>query len=329
MLPEPVVHLLRVQRGVVATCQLRTLPTAERRRILEREPELERLTPRVLRHRVVERSREQHLMASVLDTGEDACLWGKSAAALWGFGRFRSATPHVGTPRTVVRGARLGQVHLLRHLELAAITTHLDIPVGRPEETVLWLAGMWTHRRGPNGFDIAVVRTAATLDHAWRSRLIDGNRIHELCERSGGRGRSGIVVFREVLRTRPPGYKPAGSALEERFESTLPPDLRDRLERQVVVGGDEALIGVVDYRHRTRPLILEINGEAVHSPITARVADAERYEALVDAGFEVMVVWEYDVFHQPHRIVAALREVEAGLVEPRVIRPTRAPWESW
>jgi very-short-patch-repair endonuclease len=329
VLPEPVVHLLRVQRGVVGTKQLRALPTAERRRILEREPELERLTPRVLRHRVVDRSREQHLMAAVLDTGDDAGLWGKSAAALWGFGRFRSATPHVGTPRTLVRSPQLGQVHLLRHLTPEAMTTHLDIPVSRPEETVLWLAGMWTHRWGPNGFDIAVLRTAATLDHAWRSRLIDGHRIHALCERSGGRGRSGIVVFREVLRTRPPDYKPAGSALEERFESSLPTDLRNRLERQVCVGGDDARIGVVDYRHRTRALIVEINGEAVHSPITARAADAERYGDLVAAGFEVMVVWEYDVFHQPRRIVAALREVEAGPFEPRVIRPTRAPWESW
>lgn len=116
---------------------------------------------------------------------------------------------------------------------------------------------------------------------------------------------------------------------KDRFESTLPRDLRDRLERQVAVGGDDARIGVVDYRHRCRPLILEINGEAVHSPITARTADAERYDDLVDAGFEVMVVWEYDVFHQPHRIVAALREVEAGPAVPRVIRPTRAPWASW
>lgn len=329
MLPELVIQLLRVQRGVVATRQLHPLSTTERRRVLEREPELERLTPRVLRHRVADRSRDQHLVAAVLDAGDEAGLWGKSAAALWGFGRFRSTTPHVGTRRTVVRGPRLGQVHLLRHLGPDAMTTHLDIAVARPEETVLWLAGMWTHRWGPNGFDIAVARTAATLDHAWRSRLIDGHRIHALCERSGGRGRSGIVVLREVLRSRPPDYKPAGSVLEERFESTLPTGLRARLERQVGVGGEDGPIGVVDYRHRCRPLIVEINGEAVHAPVTARTSDARRYQNLVDAGFEVLVVWEYDVFHQPHRIVDALREVEAGPFEPRVIRPTRAPWESW
>lgn len=329
MLPEPVVHRLHRQRGLVATHQLRALPPAERRRLLEREPELERVTPRVLRHRVAERSREQHLLASVLDAGPGAGLWGKSGAAWWGFGRFRSTRPHVGIPRTVVRGPRLGQVHRVRHLGPSAMTTHLDIPIGRPEEIVLWLAGMWTHRWGPGGFDIAVQRTASTLDHAWRNRLIDGHRIHALCEQSGGRGRSGIVVFREVLRTRPPDYQPAGSVLEERFESTLPVDLRRRLQRQVAVGGDDGRIGVVDYRHLQRALVLEINGEAVHSPITTREQDAERYAALVAAGFEVMVVWEYDVFHQPHRIVEALRQVEASPFEPRVIRPTRAPWESW
>lgn len=106
MLPEPVIQLLRVQRGVVATRQLHPLSTTERRRVLEREPELERLTPRVLRHRVADRSRDQHLVAAVLDAGDEAGLWGKSAAALWGSGA--SARPHPTSapdgPSSVDRG---------------------------------------------------------------------------------------------------------------------------------------------------------------------------------------------------------------------------------
>jgi len=328
VLPEPVVHLLRQQRGLVAIHQLRSLPPADRRHVLERTPDLERWTPRVLRHRAAARSREQRLLGAVLDAGPAGGLWGKSSAALWGFGRFRSATPHVGVRRAPLRGERLGQVHVLRSLDASMLTTHLDIPIARPEETVLWLAGMWTHRWGPAGLPIAVQRTAATLDHAWRNGLIDGHRIHALCGRSGGRGRSGIVAFRAVLEPRPPGYRPAGSALEDRFESVLPAELRARLERQVGVGGDHR-IGVVDYRHRRRGLVLEINGEAVHSSLTARARDDERYRELVAAGFEVMVVWEYDVFHQPHRIVDALRRVEASPFQPRIIRPTRPPWDSW
>lgn len=329
MLPEEIVGLLRRQYGLLAMWQLRVLPLAERRRVLERRPDLERVSPSLLRHRIVPRSREQDLLAAVLDAGPEAVLWGKSAAALWGFGRFRSATPHVGAPRRVRRDRQLGQVHLLRNFDPAGSTSHLDIPISRPEETVLWLAGMWTHRWGPRGLERAVARTGSTLDHAWRLRLIDGRRLHRLAERSGGRGRSGIVVLREVLASRPPDHRPAGSALEERFESVLPPGLRARLERQVRVGSGESAIGVVDYRHRLRPLVVEINGEAVHVAITAREADAQRYAALVDAGYEVMVVWEYDVFHQPQLIVRALADVEAGPVRPRVIRPTRAPWASW
>lgn len=328
MLPEPLIDLLRDQYGLITAGQLcRETDAADRRR-LRRLAVLEPLTPRVLRHVVARPSREQGLLAAVLDGGPATVLWSKSAASLWGFGRLRSTRPHVGVPRTTVRGERLGQVHKLRHLDPGATTTHLDIPVARPEETVLWIAGMWTHRLGQNGFDVSVVRTGRTLDHAWRLGLIDGERIHQLCAASGGRGRSGIVVLREVLRTRPPSYQPSGSALEDRFESTLPPSMRGDLRRQAAVGDDRP-IGVVDYRHRRRPLIVEINGEVFHSSITDRTKDAERYRRLVEAGFEVVVVWEYDVFHQPHRIVGALREVLASPLEPRLIRPTSAPWEAW
>ena len=328
MLPDPLVDLLRRQYGLVTASQLcERLDAAERRR-LRRECDLEVLTPRVLRHRAVPTTRQQELLAAVFDGGAGAALWGKSAASFWGFGRLRSARPHVGVGRTTVRGPRLGHVHKLRHLDHDAHTTHLDIPIARPEEVVFWLAGMWTHRFGPAGIDLAVERAGRTIDHAWRLGLIDGTRIHRLCAEGGGRGRSGIVVMREVLAGRPPDYRPSGSALEDRFESVLPPSLRQDLERQVAVGG-EVLIGVVDYRHRRRPLVVEINGEVFHSSISDRQHDDERYRRLVDAGFEVLVVWEHDIFHDPSTVVSALRRVLAGPVRPRVLRPTNAPWEAW
>lgn len=327
MLPEPAFELLRAQFGLLAWHQLpEHLTSAERRRI-GRHRDLERLTPRVLRHRVVRPCREQHVLAGVLDAGACGQLWGKSASSLWGFGRFRSARPHVAVPRTLVRGERLGQIHLVRH-HLAAATTHLGIPTARPEETVLWIAGMWTHRWGPAGIEIAIQRTSRTLDHAWRLGLIDGERIHELCANSGGKGRSGIVVLRQLLDERPPDYRPSGSALEDRFESTLPAPLRSGLVRQVPLSDDRP-IGVVDYCHRCRPLVVEINGEVFHSSLTDRAADEQRYRRLVDAGYEVLVVWEYDVFHQPHRIVRSLEQVVANPHRPRLIRPTSAPWEAW
>jgi very-short-patch-repair endonuclease len=327
VLPEPAIDLLRDQYGVLAWHQLPDeLTSAERRRI-GRHPELERLTPRVLRHRIATPCREQRVLAGVLDAGPGGQLWGKSSSSLWGFGRFQSERPHVAVPRTVVRGQRLCEVHVVRHL-VEGMTSHLSIPTARPEETVLWIAGMWTHRWGPGGIEIAIQRTGRTLDHAWRLGLIDGRRIHELCAVSGGRGRSGIVVLRQLLEERPPDYRPSGSALEDRFESTLPASIRAQLERQVPLGDDRP-IGIVDYCHRTRPLVVEINGEVFHSSLTDRAADEERYRRLVTAGYEVLVVWEYDVFHQPHRIVRALEEVLARPHRPRLIRPTNAPWVAW
>lgn len=328
MLPEPLVALLRQQYGLVRSSQLCAELDAIERRRLRREHDLEVLTPRVLRHRAVAVTREQELLAAVFDGGAGAGLWGKSAASFWGFGRLRSARPHVGVARTTVRGPRLGHVHKLRHVGDDAFTTHRDIPIARPEEVVFWLAGMWTHRFGQAGLDLAVERTGRTIDHAWRLGLIDGRRIHRMCAEGGGRGRSGIVVMREVLAGRPPDYRPSGSALEDRFESVLPQSLRRDLERQVAVGG-EVLIGVVDYRHRRRPLIVEINGEVFHSSISDRQHDEERYRRLVDAGFEVLVVWEHDIFHDPSAVVSALRRVLASPVRPRVLRPTNAPWEAW
>lgn len=328
MLPDTAIRLLRDQYGVVARYQLtRSLPPAERRRVFE-HPEIERLTARVYRHRVARPCREQELLAAVFDGGEGAALWGKSSASLWGFGRYRSGRPHVAVRRTRIRGARIGQMHKLRHLEADAVTTHLDLPVARPEETLLWMAGVHTHRLGANGFDLAVKRTGVTVDHAWRMGLVDGSRIHRVCWEGGGRGRSGIVVFRSVLEDRPPDYRPSGSALEDRFESTLPADLRAVIRRQVTVGGS-CPIGTVDYRYRPAPLLIEINGEVFHSSLTDRAADEERYRRLVEAGFAVMVVWEYDVFHQPNRIVEALRRFARQPFRPGVIRPTQAPWEAW
>jgi very-short-patch-repair endonuclease len=235
----------------------------------------------------------------------------------------------VAAHRTQARGSRLGEVHELRHLDDRAVTRHREVPISRPEETVLWMAGMWTHRYGPCGLELAVDRTARTVDLAWRMGLIDGRRIHDLCDRSGGRGRSGIVVLRQVLEERPPEYRPSGSALEDRFEAMLPADLRARLERQVTVGGEGGPIGTVDYRHRERPLIVEINGDAFHTTLTDREADDARYARLVTAGFAVMVVWERDVFFRPRPVVDALRAFEAAPFEPRVLRPTPQPWQTW
>lgn len=325
MLPEPVLDVLRSQQGVIARHQVRGLePDRWRRRRIYDDPQLEARTARVLRHRAVPPSREQSVMTAVLDAGPGGALWGKSGATLWGFGRHRLLPAHVAVPRRHEKYAPCCQLHVVKDLHTSEVVHHLDVPVARPERIVLWIAGALTHRYG---HEIAHERTAVLLDHAWRQRLIDGPYIHELAARSGGRGQSGIVVFRQVLEERPPDYQPAGSRLEERFEEIVSPAARDRLRRQVTVDVDP-VIRTVDYRLDGWPLIVEINGEAWHTSLTDRAADAERYERLLALGFSVVVLWEYDVWHDAATVRRALDHVlRHPDATPTLHRPTPAPWD--
>lgn len=325
MLPDSVLRLLRVQRGVIGRHQVRDVECdPNRRRSIYRDPMLDHVTPRALRHRAVPWSIEQEVMVGVLDAGHDARLWGKPAACHWGFSRFLRLPVHVGIPRRQISGDHKAQLHRVRSFDSRDLTSHDDVPIARPESVVLWLAGMWTHRFG---HDIAADRAAVALDHAWRQRLIDGQFIHDLADRSGGSGRSGIVVLRRILEKRPPDYQPAGSRLEERFEAIVPWSVRQQLSRQVTVDVEEA-IRTVDFRLRCWPLIAEINGEAFHTSLTDRAADVERYERLLELGFSVVVFWEHDVWHD----ATVIREVMDHLARhpdpvPTLHRPTKAPWE--
>lgn len=325
-IPEPVLDLLQRQRGLVADHQLRIQePRKAGRRSIHRHPEIERLSPRVLRHRAVPPSVEQQLMLAVLDAGPGAVLWGKSAASHFGFSRYRRLPAHVAVPRNHLRGERAGELHVVRSLAPEDVTTHLDIPVSRPERTVLWLAGMLTHRYG---HEVASSRAAVILDQAWRQGLIDGRTIHALADRLGGRGRSGIVVLRALLEDRPPDYTPAGSRLEERFEELLPAELLSELERQVTVDA-ETVIRTVDYRLRRWPLIAEINGEAFHSSLSDREADDARYARLLGLGYSVVVFWEHDIWHEGDAVRSAMKHLfRHPDPRPTLHRPTPAPWQT-
>ena len=326
MLPAPVFELLRSQWGLAARYQVRELePSESVRRCIYRSPDLEPVTARVLRHRAVPPSREQAVMATVLDAGRDAQLWGKSGATLFGFDRHRLLPAHVAVPRRRQLPMSGGQLHVISDLDPRDRTSHLDIPVARPGVVVLWLAGAWTHRFG---HEIALERAAVTLDQAWRQRLIDGRYIHDLAARSGGRGRSGIVVFRQLLDVRPPDYQPAGSRLEERFEALVSPAVARRLQRQVTVDAGP-ILRTVDFRVEGRALVVEVNGEAWHTSLTDRAADDERYARFLELGLSVVVFWEHDIWHDGSTVRRAMdRIVSKPDREPTLHRPTPAPWQT-
>lgn len=337
MLPSIALQLFREQYGYIACRQLAETLTRNDRRRVYRHPDVERVNSRILRHLAVPSSLCGQLIAPVLDAGPGTVLWGSSASLLFGFGRDRDPLVHVAR---LLHSAPnpLGRVHRLVTLEPVDVTDHLGVPVARAERVILALAEAATRDWKPTRFkhteltDVQVLapviaHMAKVLDHAWSMGLIDGERIHDLCERMRGHGQAGIVVLRELLRTRPPDYIPPESGLEIRFEEIIG-FLVSELDRQVEVFDAEGLIGRVDYHAKELPLVFEINGERFHTSLTDRAEDEARYRRILVTGRSVVVLWEYDVWQRSKQV----RQVVTDRLRlrdpvPTLHRPTMAPWQ--
>lgn len=321
MLPGSALDLFARQHALVARHQLRDHCTEVERRRLARHRDIERMGPRVLRHRAGVVDLGQQLLLPVLDAGRDALLWGRAATHWWGFGRFRAFPVHVTRPRNGTRAPHIGIVHVTKHLDPALDrTVHRGIPIARPERLILWLARVDTERYG---HEVGALRLERTLDHAWREQLIDGRRLHDLAARCAGKGNSGIVILRELLESRPPDYRPTDSNLEKRWEEAVGALARS-FRRQVVLGGDSP-IGRFDQVHRNRPLVVEIHSEKFHTMPSDIADDQVRAERLVAAGYGVVIYWEYDIWHDAPTVRRSLQQILARPHEARIHRPTRAP----
>jgi very-short-patch-repair endonuclease len=116
--------------------------------------------------------------------------------------------------------------------------------------------------------------------------------------------------MRELDSARGPAYVPPASGLERRFI-----EINDEpMERQVDCG-DEEWCGRVDFRHSLLPLVVEVQSEKYHTSLVDRAADAARRARLAAAGFEVVEVWDTDIWHHPDavrdRIRAAVRRLRS------------------
>lgn len=324
MLPGSVVHLLERQYSLVSSHQLREVCTPAERRRTRRDPHLDPIGPRVLRHRAGVSQLGQQLLAPVLDAGPGAVLWGYAATQWWGFGRFRSFPVDVARRPGAMRTGHLGRIHQTATLDPDLdVVVHRDMPVARPERLLLWLAREFTAR---HGHDVGALRLARTLDHAWRLRLLSPTRLHALADERSGKGNAGIVVLRRLLEDRPVDYRPTDSNLEARWEEVVGP-LARAFRRQVVLG-DRDPIGRFDAVHASRPLVVEVHSEAFHTMPSDIARDAQRVDRLLAAGYSVVVFWEHDIWHDAHVVRSALRRVLDHPDErPTCHRPTPSPFD--
>lgn len=322
MLPGSVSELLPQQFGLISRRQLRDRCSPAERRRCARDPQLVPLGPRVLRHTAAPTDLGQQLLAPVLDAGPTAVLWGYAATQWWGFGRFRAFPVDVARPPMTERPDHLGRIHSTTTLDPSLdITSHRGIPIARPERLILWLARRFTARWGN---EVGELRLARTLDHAWRSGLVDPRSLRHVAERHGGKGNAGIVILRRLLEERPSDHRPTDSGLERRWEEVVG-SLASQFRRQVVLGG-ETPIGRFDEVHVSRPLVVEIHSERFHTMPTDNARDEERYRQLLAAGFSVVIYWEYDIWHDAPEVRSSLRRIlDRADGRPTVHRPTPAP----
>ncbi|MDP1819006.1 MAG: DUF559 domain-containing protein [Acidimicrobiales bacterium] len=91
------------------------------------------------------------------------------------------------------------------------------------------------------------------------------------------------------------------------------------MRRQVDTGG-AAWSGRVDYRDELLPLVVEIQSELHHAALVDRTADAARRTRLEGDGFEVVEVWDAEVWHEPARVADRIRAARRSLGANRLAR---------
>jgi very-short-patch-repair endonuclease len=258
---------------------------------------LQRLSSRVLRLGGSADTPEQRAMAAALDVaGGAVALF--SAAALWELPGFSLEPVHVLTHRLPHRGGHhLGRMHSSVRFGPDDVTTIRGIPTTTPLRTLEDLAGRIHFDR----LDLICERMLAR-------RLLRLDALHGLVAslppRAGSPGKRALL---HLASSRPEGYRPAGSSLERRFEAILERAGELPFERQVDLGDEAGWIGRVDFVDRSHLVVVEIQSDLFHSGRVDRDRDSARFSRLRRAGWTVVEITEFEVWHRPDAVLTRVR----------------------
>jgi very-short-patch-repair endonuclease len=239
------------------------------------------------------------LMCAVLDAGPGAVLSHGAAAAWWGLPGFGLRPIDITRPRglTGAPATLADRVHDVLTLGTEQVTVLEGIPIVRPERLILELCAV-AHP----------ARAERALDTGWAKGLYSGESLRRIHGDLAASGRSGIVLMRELLEARPPGWLPPASNLEARFMAVAREAWLGEWRRQVDVGSEHRWCGRVDFVSTALPLIVEVQSERYHSALTDRIHDAARRADLDASGFAVVEVWDTQLWHSKHDVIAAVRD---------------------
>lgn len=262
----------------------------------------EPLSARVLRVVGSGPTDHQLAMAASLDATESVVAL-HSAAALWELPGFSLEPVHVVTTRRPHRGTmHLGIVHSSVRFDESDVAVINGIRVTTPVRTLVDLAG----RLHPD-------RVERVCDTMWARRLITYRHLHDYAVRLPPRGGApGARVIRRLAEARPPEFRPPESSAEHRVNELLEKAGVPELERQVDIGDNNTWIGRVDLADRRLRVLVEVQSELFHGSVLDQRNDQVRLERLRAAGWAVLEVQQFDIWHRPERVVEAIGRLRAS-----------------
>lgn len=224
-----------------------------------------------------------------------------SAALMWGL-RLLGKPPDGTVTLTVAPGARVGsyrRASVVRHaaeLPDGHVTKLYGLPVTTAARTVIDLA-----RTSPFMDGVVVADSALYERHASRTEL---RRVLGRCDRWPGISRARHVVDF------------ANGLAESVFESCARVVFRDQglpaPELQVhITGRDRTMIARVDFFWRAYNVIAEADGLLKYDSGERAIAERKRDRLLQEAGFDVIHFTWQELFGDPSRVAARIREAFA------------------
>ena len=137
-------------------------------------------------------------------------------------------------------------------------------------------------------------------------------------------GRPRIRHIRSYLDPRGDDYRPAESALELRVQKLILEDGQPPLVQQHRAGDETEPIGRIDLSDPPLRFLLEVQSDLYHTSFLDRELDRLRITRLIDAGFTVREVREFDVWHAPQIVTRIVREGRAAARSPLPLSRDRA-----
>ncbi len=221
-----------------------------------------------------------------------AALSHRSAAGYWRLPGFRLEPLEVLScrPGRAVPHGPLARIHTTTSLPDTHLTIRQGLVVTVPARVLFDLAPL-----------VHPLRLERLIDAAWRMRLVTGRLLRRTLAELAGHGRPGIQIMRELIEARGDAYRATDSNAESRFEQLMAQVGVRTFERQVDVG-DLDWLGRVDFRDREVPLIVEVDSEIYHASISDRAHDDARRAAIRQAGYRVLIVSDFDLWHRPRSV---------------------------